>query len=169
MRLRLRVNNGGYVNGALQTRGVLSARIMLSIAPGKEPSGDASIHAFDFSTGGSEWAAGQLSIGDKIEIHILPDGDADPPTKTREIAEVQEALFSSPVLARQALTAAHICKEQLETVLRNAGRDEPHPEALKVQKAVAAIVQNLGKNLITPTLIRHPEFASDAKELGLKD
>lgn len=157
------------VNGALQTRGVLSARIMLSVSPDKELIGRASLHAFDYSSGVSEWAAGQLSIGDRVEIDILADGDADPPTTTRDISEIQEALFSNPDQARQALTAARVCKEQLETVLRNAGRGEPHGEALKVQKAIAALVQELGKRLITPTLIRHPELASDARELDLTD
>jgi hypothetical protein len=144
MQLRLRVNNNEDVNGALTTRGVLGARIVLSVSPGKEPSGKASIHAFDFSSGVSEWAAGQLSIGDKIEIHLLPEGDADPPTTMREISEIQEALFSDPDQAREALTAAHVCKEQLETILRNAGRGEPHPEALKVQKAIAGLFRSWG-------------------------
>jgi hypothetical protein len=170
MQLTLKVNNCLVVKGALRTRGVLSARIMLSVPPDKEPSGDASIYAFDLSSSGvSEWAAGSLSVGDKIEIHLLPGGDADPPSSTRELSEIQHALFSDDDQAHQALRAAHVCKEQLEMILRNAGRREPHPEALKVQKAIVAIVRELGERLITPTLLRHPELASEAKELGLTD
>jgi hypothetical protein len=168
MQLTLRVNNREAVKGAIRTRGVLNALIHLSISPEREPSGTAFIHAFDF-TGASDWAAGELSIGDKVEIQILPGDDADPPTETRDISDVPAALFSDVNQARQALTAVHLCNEQLHAILRTARHGEPHHEALKIQRAIAKIVQDLGRHLITPTLTRHPELVTEAKDLDLID
>jgi hypothetical protein len=116
-----------------------------------------------------EWTAGELSIGDKIEIRLLPDADADLPTQTRRLAEIPGLLFSDPDQARQALAKVHICKEQLEGILQAVKFAEPHDEALNIQRAVIAVVQDLGKYLITPTLRRHPELSSEAKDLGLLD
>ena len=162
-------DNGPPVKGAVSGKGVLGASILVSApASGNEAKGEALLHAFEFdSSDTSEWSAGELSIGDKIEIHFLPDADADPPTKTRRLAEVPGYLFSDPDQARQALAKLHICKEQLEGILQAAKFAEPHDEALNIQRAVIAVVQDLGKYLITPTLSRHPELSSEAKDLGL--
>ena len=168
MQITLKVNNRETVKGALQTKGVLSAIVNIALSPDREPSGKAFIHAFGLSEQ-SEWEAGKLSIGDRVEIQILPDGDADPPTSTRGLDDIPAALFSDPAQARQALTAVHICNEQLQGILRTAREDEPHREALKIQRAIAALVQDLGKYLITPTLRRHPELLSEAKALDLID
>jgi hypothetical protein len=171
MQLSVKVNNRPIVKGAVSGKGVLSAIITVpSRASGNEAKGKALIHAFKFdSSEGSEWDAGDLSIGDKIEIHLLPDADGDLPTKTRRLAEMPGFLFSDPDQARQALANVHTCKEQLEGILQAAKFAEPHDEALKIQRAVIAVVQDLGKYLITPTLRRHPELSSEAKHLGLLD
>jgi hypothetical protein len=171
MQLTMTVNNGPPVRGAVRGKGVLGATITVSApASGNEAKGKALLHAFEFdSSDGSEWSAGELSIGDKIEIHLLPDADADLPTKTRRLAEMPGFLFSDPEQARQALAKVHICKEQLEGILQAAKLAEPHDEALNIQRAVIAVVQDLGKYLITPTLRRHPELSSEAKNLELID
>ena len=168
MQLALKVNNREAVKGALQTKGILTAIINVFFTPGTEPSGKAFIHAFDFS-GRSEWAAGELSIGDKVEIHLLPDGEADPPTRTRSVSDIPGILFSDLEQARQALAKVRVCKEHLQGILQSAKYAEPHDEALKIQRAVVAVVQDLGKYLITPTLRSHPELLSEAKALDLVD
>jgi hypothetical protein len=171
MQLSLSVNNQASVKGAVRGKGVLSAIITTSVpASGNEAKGRASIHAFEFeSSYGLEWSAGELSVGDKIVIHILPDADGDPPTKTRRPSEIPGFLFSDRDQARQALAKMHVCNESLQAILQAAKYAEPHDEALKIQSAVAAVVQDLGRYLITPTLRRHPELSSEAKDLGLLD
>ena len=114
-------------------------------------------------------SAGEVSIGDKIEIHLLPDRDADPPTRTLQSSDIPAFLFSGPDLARQAISKVRDCKELLEGILQEAKHNESHEEALKVQRAVVAVVQDLGKYLITPTLRRHPELLSEAKGMDLLD
>ncbi len=168
MQLTLKVNDRETVKGAIGTKGVLGAIVNISLTPDNEPKGEAFIHAFG-SSEKSEWDAGKLSIGDKVEIQILPDGDADPPTSTQSLDDIPAALFSVPAQARQALAAVHICNDQLQGILRASRDSEPHNEALKIQRAVAALVRDLGKYLITPTLRRHPELLSEAKDLDLID
>ncbi len=171
MQLSLRVNNRNSVKGAVKGKGVLGANIIVSVpASGNEAKGKAFLHAFEFeSSDGLEWDAGELSIGDKIEIHLLPDADADSPTKTRRPAEIPGFLFSDLDQARQALAKVYFCNEHLQGILQAAKNAEPHDEALKIQNAVATVVQDLGKYLIMPTLRRHPELSSEAKDLGLLD
>ena len=169
MQLTMRVNNRTAVKGAVGDTGVLSAIITVSVpASGKEVKTKAFIHAFE-SSDVLEWSAGEVSIGDKIEIYLLPDRDADPPTKTLRSSDIPAFLFSEPDQAQQALTKMSGCKELLEGILQAAKHNEPHDEALKVQRAVVAVVQELGKYLITPTLRRHPELLSEAKNLDLLD
>jgi hypothetical protein len=169
MQLRLTVNNRIVVKGAVGRKGMLSAIISV-LVPGSvnEAKGKASIHAFE-SGDVSEWSAGELTIGDKIEIHLLPDTDADPPTETRRSSKIPALLFSDPNQARNALAKVHICKENLEGILQAAKYAEPHDEALKIQRAIAAVIQDLGKYLIMPTVKRHPELLSEAKDLDLLD
>jgi len=167
MQLTMRVNDRIAVKGAVRNKGVLSAIITVSIpTSGNEAKTKASIHAFE-SSDVLEWSAGEVSIGDKIEIRLLPDSDADPPTKTLRSSDFPAYLFSEPDHARQALTKVRGCKELLEGILQAAKHGEPHDEALKIQRAVVAIVQDLGKHLITPMLRRHPELLSEAKDMDL--
>jgi hypothetical protein len=165
MQLTMKVNNRATVKGAVG-KGVLGANIVVSVsASGKVAKAEAMIYAFDFDSGGLEWSAGGVSIGDKIEIHLLPDHDADLPTKTRRSADFPAYLFSNADSARQALEKMRDCKKLLEEVLQVAKRNEPHEEALKVQRAVIAVVQQLGQHLISPTLRTHPELLSEASDL----
>ena len=169
MQLTMKVNNQIAVKGAVRNKGVLSAIITVSVpASGNEAKTKAFIHAFE-SSDVLEWSAGELSIGDKVEIHLLPDCDADPPSKTLRSSDIPAFLFSDPDQARKALAKVRDCKEFLEGILQAAKHNEPHDEALKVQRAVVAVVQDLGKYLITPTLRRHPELLSEAKDLDLLD
>ena len=137
---------------------------------GDDKSGKALIHALEFDLSETfEWSAGEFSIGDKIEIQLRLDDEADPPSKTGRVSDNPGFLFSDPEKAREALAKMSTCKESLEGVLQAAKVNEPHEEALNIQRAVIAAVRELGKYLITPTLRRHPELTSHAKELGLID
>ena len=169
MRLVLRLNDQDTVRAAVETKGFLTANITVFVpADGGKWEGKATIRAFEPPVV-SEWEAGEVSIGDKIEIHIMPDGDTDPPTTTSQSSEAPGLLFSDLSHARRALEAAHVCNEQLQGILRAARDTEPHDEALKVQMAMARLVRNLSNFLTRPTLRRHPELIPEAKELGLLD
>ena len=168
MQLKLKVNGENAINGAVRSKGILSAGIMILVpADGKEISAKATIRAFEGDV--SEWSAGELSVGDKVEIELLPGSDADTPTEKRASSTEPMLLFLDPIQARNALTAAQICNEQLQGILRAAGQAEPHAEAIKIQRAIATLVQNLGTYLIRPTLHRHPDLLSEAKDLNLLD
>ena|ERR1035441_3711075 len=138
MQLKLRVNGGNAIKGSVVDKGILGANIMILVpaVDGSKISIAASIRAFELS-GTSEWRVDKLSVGDKIEIEILPSSDADPPTEKRESSSEPRLLFSDSDQARNALVAAHICNEQLQGILRAAGQSEPHDEAIKIQRAIA--------------------------------
>jgi hypothetical protein len=165
----MRVNNR-ITKAALVGKGFLSASITISAPENEmEAKGAAFISGFEFgSSYVSKWRVGDLSIGDKIEIEILPGDDADPPTETQRKADVPMLLFSDADQTQQALAKMHVCNEHLQGILQAAKHAEPH-EALKIQRAVAQVVQELSRYLIMPTLRRHPELTSEAKSLSLLD
>jgi len=169
MQITLTVNKGKTIKGAIKGRGILSANVSLFVPTDSgATTAKAKIHGFD-SSRSSEWSVDEISVGDTIEIRLMPDDDADPPSETQEHSIAPRLLFTDINRARQALNAAHVCKDQLEGILRAARLVEPHDEALKIQNAIINVIQHLSSRLIRPTLGRHPDLLPEAKSLDLID
>jgi hypothetical protein len=172
MRLSLNVNDREPVRASLQATGYLSAHLNLTKEPDKDGfSSRVWVDAIDVSeepnTVSSTWEIGPVTVGDRVEILVLPDGDSDPPGKVRRSSESPKNLFSSVEEARFLLSAVQACDAELMGVLDRARNSEPAEEMEKVARAVFAIVYELDRHLITPTLRRHPELLVEAKEKKL--
>jgi hypothetical protein len=92
MRVQVTVNDGIPVKASLTAKGWLNVRLNFSKADGVgEEAGSLWVQAIDFSdepnSVNSVWDIGDLSIGDRVEIRVLDDGEADPPTKVERSAE----------------------------------------------------------------------------------
>jgi hypothetical protein len=116
---------------------------------------------------GSNWEAGALSVGDKVEIHVLPDGDSDPPTNIRRSSESPKNLCSGTEQARMLLSASSACAKELMGIIDRARESEPPEEFQKICQAVGGVLCELDRQLISPTLQRHPELFVEAKEMKL--
>ena len=172
MRLSLTVNAGKPILASLKSVGYLSAHLNLTKEPEKEQmAGRVWLHAIDVSeepnSVSSEWEGGAVSAGDKIEILVLADGDADPPTEIRRSSESPKNLFSSVEQARMLLSAISACDKELMGIIERARESEPPEEFQKIAGAVGRIVYDLDHYLISPTLRRHPELLVEAKEKKL--
>ncbi len=53
-------------------------------------------------------------------------------------------------------------------VLEQAQRTEPPEEIAKIQRAVAEIIVEMDRQLISPTLRKHPELLEEAKAKNLR-
>jgi hypothetical protein len=171
MQLAMKINNR-TTRAAVGGKGFVIASVSLSFSKNEEDANaTASISGYEFEPRQmSKWNVGNLAIGDKIEIEILPGKDSDPPTETHQnTAAGPRLLFSAVEHAQKALAEMHVCNEHLQGILQVAKYAEPHDEALEIQRAVAKVVQELSRFLIMPTLRRHPELTPEAKSLGLLD
>ena len=172
MRLALFVNNQPVARASLEAKGYLSAHLTLSegAAP-EEETNNIRLVAYDKSeepnSVTSYWAGPSLSVGDKVEIHILPDGESDPPSEITLSSESPNILFSNADQARSLLLAVKACDTALMAVGNGAQEFEPPEELHKIQRAIAEIIFDLDRHLIAPTLRRHPTLLAAAKELGL--
>jgi hypothetical protein len=172
MRIAITVNDRKAVRASLQANGYLSAYLNLKSEPGKdEISSRVWVDAIDESdepnSVRSIWEIGSVTVGDRIEILVIPDGDSDTPAEVRRSSESPKNLFSSVEQARLLLSAVQTCDAELMGVLDRAQSAEPAEEMKKIGRAVAGIFYELDSRLITPTLRRHPELLAEAKEKKL--
>jgi len=170
MRLSLSVNDRLPTRASLESEGWLAAHINLSQGIDGEQD-RVWLNSIDRShepnTVHSAWEAVPLSVGDKIEIHVLPDGEADPPTEVTRTSESPKNLFADIENARQLLRAIKVCDTALMNVLELAAA-EPENELKKIRLAIGSVVVELDRQLISPTLRRHPELLAYATENKLR-
>lgn len=95
MLLELAINNGPAIRAS---KGLLSAHLNVSIGTEETDTSTILLNSIDESgepnTAYSTWNAGDLSIGDKVEIRLLFDGEVDAPTEVQRSLESPHNLFS---------------------------------------------------------------------------
>ncbi len=116
----------------------------------------------------STWDATALSVGDKIEIEVLEDGESDPPDSVNRTSDSPNNLFSDIEQARLLLAAIKVCDRALWEVVERARGVEPEDELHKIFLAVGSVITEIDQQLISPTLRRHPELLAQAEELKLR-
>jgi hypothetical protein len=173
MRLSLSVNDRHIVRASLESEGWLSAHVNLSDGvETDEPPNRVWLVAYDRSeepnSVTSTWEGVSLSVGDKVQIDVLPDGEADAATTLTRTSESPKNLFSDVEQARLLLSAIKVCDTELSGVLDRAQETEPPDELLKIRRAVGEIIVELDRQLISPTLRRHPELFAEAREKKLR-
>lgn len=173
MRLSVSVNGSPIVRASLESEGWLSAHVNLSNGVDlDEPPHRVWISAYDRSeepnSVASTWDGVSLSVGDTVEIEVLPDGESDTPTTVTRSSESPKNLFSSVEQARLLLSAVQICDAELWKVLNRVEEAEPEEELRKIRTAVGDILVELDRQLISPTLRRHPELLAEAEEKKLR-
>ena len=122
----------------------------------------------DPNTVHSAWEAVALSVGDKVEIEVLADGGSDPPNSVIRTADSPSNLFSDVEQARMLFTVIHTCDEALARVLEQARGGEPEDEFRNVALAVGSVLAEIDRQLISPTLRRHPELLPFAEEIKIR-
>ena len=171
MRVQVAVNDGIPVRASLSSKGWLSVHLNFSSNGAEDSDGSLWVQAIDNTdepnSVNSVWEMGNLSVGDKAEVRLLADGETDPPTKVERSTEWSTNLFSNVDQARQLLSAISACDKELTAVLERSKSAEPEDEFKKIVQAVGGIVMELDRNLIQPTLRRHPELLPEAQEKGL--
>ena len=173
MRLSLSVNDRSVVRASLEAQGWLSAHVSLSQGMNSDAAQDrAWINAIDVSDEPNSshitWDAVPLSVGDRIAIEVLPDGESDPPTGITQTSESPNNLFSNLEQARLFLATIKACDTELWKALSIAQATEPPDEFSKITNAVGSIIVELDRQLISPILRKHPELLSEAQQMNLR-
>ena len=116
----------------------------------------------------SMWGGTPLVVGDKVEIEVLPDGDSDPPDEVSRTTDNPNNLFSDNGQARLIFASIQACDKALSEVLERAKDVEPEEEFRKLSLAIGSIAVELDRQLISPTLRRHPDLLRLAEDLKLR-
>lgn len=153
MRVQVKVNDGVPVRASLRSKGWLSVHLNFSTDDGAgDLAGSLLVQAIDYSdepnSVNSVWEIGDLSVGDKAEVHVLADGEGDPPTKVERSTERSTNLFSNIDQARQLLSAISAYDKELNGVLELSQTAEPEDEFKKIAQAIGGIFAELDRNLI---------------------
>jgi hypothetical protein len=172
MRLSLSVNDRHIANASLEAKGWLGAHVSLSNGTESESANRVWLNAIDISeepnSVHSTWDSIPLSVGDKIEIAVLPDGESDPPSGLTQTSESSENLFSDVEQARLLLAAIKVCDTELSAVAERAQNVETPDELHKIRLAIGSILVEIDQQLISPTLRRHPELLADAEAMKIR-
>jgi chaperonin cofactor prefoldin len=172
MRLSLAVNGEQKARASLTARGWLGAHVNLSNGIESESNDRVSLNAIDTSaepnTTHSTWGGFPLVPGDKVEIEVLLDGDSDAPHEVSETTENANNLFSDAEQARRLLDSIKSCDTALQEVLERARDVEPEDEFRKVALAVGSVLVEMDRQLISPTLRRHPDLLFAAQDMKLR-
>jgi len=173
MRLSLAVNDRPIARASLIAKGWLGAHVSLS--QGVEPEESANrvwLNSMDTTddpnTEHSMWDAVGLNIGDRIEIEVLPDGESDPPNSVSRTSDNPNNLFSDVEQARLLFAAIKSCDTALLEVVERARGAEPDDEFRRVALAVGSVITEIDRQLISPTLRRHPELLGIAEEMKIR-
>lgn len=173
MRLSLSVNDRHIARASLEAKGWLGAHVSLSQGmESDEPPHRVWLQAIDVSgepnTVHSGWESVPLSTGDRIEIELLPDGEADSPISVTRTSESADNLFSNVEQARSLLDAIQVCDAALMGVVDKANDVEPSDELKKIRLAIGSVLAEMDRQLISPTLRRHPGLLADAEEMKIR-
>jgi hypothetical protein len=173
MRLSLSVNDGPIVRASLVTRGWLGAHVSLSQGMESEESTNRVwLRSTDTSdepnSQHSLWNPVPLTVGDKITIEVLPEGESDPPSTVTQTSDSPDNLFSDLESARLLLAAIKACDTALSGVADRARAAEPDDEFRKIATAIGSVLVEIDQQLISPTLRRHPQLLATAQEMKVR-
>lgn len=165
MRLFLKVNDGPRVTAAVDGPGYLSAHLNIH---GHPKNNDYSkvvqivgIETFETETVQSKWPKFDLKEGDTVELHLLKDGEGDPPVEIRKSSESPRNLFSNSELAKEVLSEVSAFERQLMQILDKSKNTEPTDEHKRVARAVGEVLAQLGDSLLYPIYRRHKQLIPD--------
>lgn len=172
MRLSLAVNGRQKARASLTTKGWLSAHVSLSQKIESSSNDRVWLNAIDTSeepnTTHSSWGGIPLVLGDKVEIEILADGESDAPDEVSRTTDNPNNLFSNAAQARQLLDSVKTCDVALQDILDRAKDAEPDDEFKKLALAVGSVLVELDRQLISPTLRRHPDLLQIAEDMKIR-
>ncbi|PYV36445.1 MAG: hypothetical protein DMG06_30685 [Acidobacteria bacterium] len=167
MRIAATINGTTKYIASLQGAGYLSAHLNLSDRPkDNKTSSVLRVEGFDTNspteTVSVKWPEISLRLGDVVQLQVLEDGPADPPTVQRRSSESPSNLFGDADLAKELLSLCDDFEKRLLELMEKSGRIEPPDEHQKFKRAVGNIIVDLGEHLLSPVYRRHPDLVPEA-------
>jgi hypothetical protein len=166
MRIAATLNGTSKYVASVRGAGYLSAHLNLASRPKEnETRSVLSVEGFDTNspteTISVKWSEIALAVGDIVQLQVLEDGPADPPTIHRSTSESPSNLFSDANLAKELLSLCEDFEQRLFKLMEKSEGIEPAEEQKKFKRAVGHIVVDLGEHLLSPVFRRHPELVPE--------
>src|SRR6266851_8587788 len=124
MRLSMTLNGATPIVASVPGPGYLSAHLNMKDRPNENESG-ISIAISGFETEETEtvsvkWPILDLSVGDVVELRVLPEGEGNAPIRVRRSSESPYNLFSRTELAKELLQVVSEFERRLTELLRKS-------------------------------------------------
>ena len=162
MRLSLKINGNPRAVAAVNGPGYLNAHLNMHVRP-KDNDYSKIVRLVGSRTLETEtvqlnWPNFDLQEGDTVELHLLNDGESDPPTEIRRSTESPKNLFSSVELASEVLSGVSAFERQLMQILEKSKNTESVEEHKRFARATGEVLAQLGENLLYPIYRRHKQL-----------
>ena len=171
MRLALAINRTPRITAAVDGPGYLSAHVIVHDRPKENDFSRTvnltGIQTLDTETVFLDWQNFDLHDGDSVELHLLDDGEGDPPSSTHRSSESPRNLFSHPELAKELVALVSDFEARLMQFVAKSEKSEPAEEHRRFTTAVARVVAELGDSFLYPVYRRHKELVPDELKGGL--
>lgn len=162
MRLSLSLNGSSKYTASQPGPGFLSAHVNLHNRPKDDDhSGRVRIAGTiteETETTRLDWRSYDLTVGDVVELRVLPDGPGDPPVETQKSSEAPTNLLSNVDFAKEVLATVSEIDGRLMKLLEKAEKVEPSDEYKKFGREVGNVIYELGEHLLYPIFRRHKEL-----------
>jgi len=165
MRLSLTVNGTARYTAPSARAGYPSAHLNLRDRP-KEGDRSSTVfirasHTDETETTSMTWPEIELSVGDLIQLEVLPEGKGDAPAKVRRSSEATSNLLASSDLAKELFEVVSKFDKNLLALLDKSRTSEPPDEHRRFSLAVGAVIAEVGQQLLYPLFRRHKELIPD--------
>jgi hypothetical protein len=165
MRLSLKVNGNPRVVAAVEGPGYLSAHANIYHRPKDNDYSKVvriiGIQTLETETVRFKWPEFHLKEGDIVELHLLSDGESDPPAEVRRSTESPRNLLANQELAKEVLSEVSAFERQLVQILVKSKSLESADEHERFARATGEVLAQLGESLLYPIYRRHKQLVPD--------
>lgn len=162
MRLSLAVNGTQRTVAAVSGPGYLSVHLNLHDRPKENDHSQVvrviGTQTLETETIGSEWPTVELNTGDRIEIRLLEDGEADAPSEVGRSSESPRNLFSRPELAEELLALVSEFDSRLMQLVDKSEQMQSAEDHKRLTSAVGRVSYEVSESFLYPIYRRHPEL-----------
>jgi hypothetical protein len=166
MKIRVTVNENYFVTSEVIGKGHLGAHINLDDKSGSgQPK--AYIHVGGYETNDPEetryfeWPSMVLDEGATLKIEIMPNAQADYPSKTRSSLKDKTVITATAEQAERILKVAYNCNELLNELLCELKNELSESDYKKLAYGVGSIINEVFSSVAEPIYRKHPNKRPD--------
>lgn len=167
MKIKISKNGKHLSTGEVIGKGHLGTHINLDDKSGSgAPKMDIFLSGYDTSdpkeTKYLKWCNSSLEKGDKVEVEIMPDAQADEPFEIKSSLKDKKVITTSEKQADRILKASYACNEILNELLRELNSELAEVDYDKLRYGVGSVINEVFSSIAEPVYRKHPEKIPEA-------